>query len=136
MAKTNVPVWTQGGRTVTAVVTAAKTTYNDATNVVKLGDAGPEGSLLKLLSAMPRATATASNLQLYRSKNAGVTLELIDSALMAAHTVATTTAIPKTKFADIADTTPIRLEAGESLYVASSVALAGGIMFNGQVEDF
>lgn len=136
MAKIHEPVWTQGGRTVYAIATAAKTTYNDATGAVKLCDAGVEGSLLKLLHALPRATVTASMLQLYRSNDNGTTLELIDSALMAAHTVAVTTAIAKTKFADIADTTPVRLANGESLWIASAVALAGGIAFTGQLEDF
>lgn len=131
------PVFAQAGRTVTAVATAAKTTYNDAANAVLLCTAhATAGSLLKALSAMPRATlATASKLQLYISFDGGTTLWLISSALMAAHTVAATTATPITAFADITEDTPIRLPAGSSLYVATAVALAGGIVFAGQVED-
>lgn len=136
MAVTHDPVYTQGGRTVTAIATAAKTTYNDAANAVKLCDAGANGSFLKELTAMPRATVTATMLQLYRSPDNGTTLELIDSALMAPHTVAVTTAIPKTSFSAIGDASPRRLAAGISLWVGAAVALAGGIVFAGQVEDF
>lgn len=135
MAVSHEPVFAQGGRTVTAIATAAKTTYNDATNAVKLCDAGTNGSLLKALSAMPRATVTATMLQLYRSPDNGVTLELIDSALMTAHTVAVTTAIPKTSFGSVSADTPIRLAAGVSLWVGAAVALAGGVVFTGQIED-
>ena len=130
------PVFAQGGRTVVAVATAAKTTYSDAAGAVKLCDAGANGSLLKALSAMPRATVTATMLQLYRSADNGTTLELIDSAQMTAHTVAVTTAIPKTVFGAISEDSPIRLAPGASLWVGAAVALAAGIVFAGQVEDF
>lgn len=130
------PVFAQAGRTVTAVATSAKTTYNDAANAVLLCTAhATAGSLLKALSAMPRATVTASKLQLYISYDGGTTLNLIDSEEMAAHTVAATTKTPKTKFADITEEKKVHLQAGSSLYVATAVALAGGIVFSGQVED-
>lgn len=130
------PVFAQAGRTVTAVATAAKITYNDAANAVLLCTAhATAGSLLKALSAMPRATVTASKLQLYISFDGGTTLWLISSALMEAHTIAATTATPITLFKDATEDTPIRLPAGSSLYVATAVALAGGIVFSGQVED-
>ena len=135
MAVTHDPVFAQNGRTVVAVATAAKPTYDDAANAVKLCDAGANGSLLKQLSAMPRATVTASKLHLYLSTDSGTTLHLIDSTLMAAHTVAATTATPVTSFGLISEDTPIRLPVGSSLYVATAVALAGGIVFSGQVED-
>jgi len=136
MALNHDPVFAAAGRTVTAVATAAKTTYNDAANAVLLCTAhATAGSLLKALSAMPRATVTASKLQLYISFDGGTTLWLISSAVMAAHTVAATTSTPITFFSDITEDTPIRLPAGSSLYVATAVALAGGIVFNGQVED-
>lgn len=135
MAVTHKPVFAQSRRTVSAVATAAKNTHNDAANAVKLCDAGPNGSLLRLLSAIPRATVTATGLQLYRSPDDGVTLILTDSALMAAHTVAATTAIPKTKFADITEETSVGFAAGETLWFGIGTALAAGIVVNGQVED-
>lgn len=130
------PVFAQAGRTVTAVATAAKTTYNDAANAVLLCTAhATAGSLLKALSVMPRATVTASKLQLYISFDSGVTLWLISSALMAAHTLDAVTATSITTFGDISEGTPIRLPAGSSLYVGISVGLAAGVVFAGQLED-
>lgn len=126
------PVFAQTGRTVNAVATAAKTTYADAANAVLLCDAGANGSLLKALSAMPLATVTASKLMLFVSHDAGTTLHLIDSILMTAHTVAVTTATQVTTFTGFSE---IRLAAGDKLYVASGVALAAGIVFQGQIED-
>jgi hypothetical protein len=55
---------------------------------------------------------------------------------MAAHTVAATTAIPETAFGNISDSNPLRLEAGDSLYVGSQVALAAGIVFAAQWMDY
>jgi hypothetical protein len=70
------------------------------------------------------------------SKDSGTTQRLIDSELMAAFTVATTTAIPETTFALYTETTPLRLEAGDRLYVGSQVALAGGIVFRAEFTNF
>ncbi len=135
MAVSNKPVFAQGGRTVTAVVTAAKTTYADNVNAVKLCDAGANGSMLKGLHGIPRATVTASQLMLFRSPDNGTTLLLVDSALMAAHTVAATTKIPKTYFDKPTEDTPLRLAPGDSLWVATGVARTEGIVISGDVED-
>lgn len=133
MAVSHEPVFAQAGRTVCATATAAKTTYNDITNAVLLCTGETNGSILKSLSAMPLATVTASKLMLLHSDAAGTVVTLVDSVLMAAHTVAVTTATPVTVFAGFSE---LRLKAGDKLYVASGVALAGGIAFAGQVEDF
>ncbi len=136
MAVSHEPVFAQGGRTVCATATAAKTTYNDAANAVKLCDAGTNGSLLKALSAMPLATVTASKLMLFVSPDNGVTMYLVSSALMAAHTLAVTTATATTYFTDFSEGSPLRLPSSWSAWIASGVALAGGIVFTGQVEYF
>jgi hypothetical protein len=81
-AQQNKMVFTQTLKTAQAVCTAAKTTYNDTTNAVLLLTAGADGALLKKLTAMPRATVAATQLQLYISKDGGTTLQLIDAALM------------------------------------------------------
>lgn len=137
MAKTFTAPFAQTPKTASAVCTGAATITNDApTNTVELITAGADGALVTKLTAIPRATVTATGLYLYISKDAGTTKRLVDSELMAAHTVATTTAIPETKFANISETTPIRLEAGDKLYVGAAVALAGGIVFNVEYMDF
>lgn len=128
-------VTTQTVNTAQAVCTAAKTTYGDATNAVLLFTAGANGSLVKRISALARATVSATQLQLYKSAD-GITLQLVDVALMPAYTMAATTAQSKATFPDYTATDPLRLEAGERLYVGIGVALAGGVVFSAEGEDF
>lgn len=137
MANTFTAPFAQTPKNVTAVATAAATVTTDApTNTVVLLTAGVNGAILTRLSAIPRATVTASSLVLFTSSDNGTTKRLIDSALMAAQTVATTTAITATTFATYTETTPLRLQAGEQLYVGSQVALASGIVFKAEYTDF
>jgi hypothetical protein len=137
MAKTFTAPFAQTPKTATAVVTGAAAITNDTpTNTVLLFTAGSDGAILTRLSAIPRATVTASSLVLFISNDTGTTKRLIDSELMAAHTVATTTAIPETAFANFSETAPLRLAAGDQLYVGSQVALAGGIIFRAEYTDF
>lgn len=136
MAKTFTAPFAQTPKTATAVATAAATLTDTPSNTVLLATAGADGAILTRLSAIPRATVTASSLVLFISKDNGSTQRLIDSELMAAHTVAVTTAIPETVFAGYSESSPLRLEAGDRLYVGSQVALAGGIVFRAEYTDF
>lgn len=125
----------QALKTKNAVCTAAKTTYNDATNAVQLLVANvTNGSILYGLKAIPRATVTATQLQLFRSPDGGVTLYMINTSGMAAYTMAQTTQAAQTDFG-YTETNPLRLAAGDSLYVGIGVALAGGVVFDAQFED-
>ena len=135
--KTFTAPFAQTPKTNTAVLTAASAITNDIpTNTVLLVTAGTDGSLLTSLSFLPRATVTATGLYLFLSKDNGVTQRLIDSELMAAYTMSATTAVPETKFANIAENSPIRLEAGDKLYVSMGVALAGGVVAKAEWTDF
>lgn len=138
MAKTFTAPFAQTPKTATAVATAAAGTITgDApTGLVLLLTAGADGGILTSLSAMPRATVTASSLLLYISNDSGTTKRLIDSALMAAFTVAATTAIARTNFTNYDESTPLRLAAGDQLYVGSQVALSSGIVFLAEYTDF
>lgn len=138
MAKTFTAPFAQTPKTATAVATAAVSGLGtDApTGTVLLGTAGADGAVVTRLMALPRATVTASSLVLLLSKDGGVTQRLIDSELMAAYTVAATTAIPETSFGNISDSAPLRLEAGDRLYVGSQVALASGIVFKAEWMDY
>lgn len=137
MAKTFTAPFAQTPKTATAVATGAATVGTDSpSNTVLLMTAGADGCIVTGLAAMPRATVTASSLLLYISKDSGTTQRLIDSELMSAHTVATTTAIPETVFSRISESAPLRLEAGDRLYVGSQVALASGIVFKAEYTDF
>jgi len=136
MANTFTAPFAQTPKTATAVVTGVATMTDTPANTVLLATAGTDGAILTRLTAIPRATVTASSLVLFISKDNGTTQRLIDSELMAAHTVAVTTAIPETVFATYSEAAPLRLEAGDRLYVGSQVALAGGIVFKAEFTNF
>ena len=138
MANTFTAPFAQIPKTAGAVATTAIAGIGtDApTNTVKLYTAGANGAILTKLTAMPRATVTASSLCLFLSKDQGTTKTLIDSELMAAYTLAATTAVPETVFGNISETSPIRLQALDELYIGSQVALASGIVFFGQATDY
>lgn len=137
MPKTFTRPFPQTQRTASAVCTAAGAITTDApTGTVLLYTAPAEGALITKLTAMPRATVTASSLHAYISKDSGTTQRMKTSALMAAYTQATTTQTPITSFSDVTETTPIRLEGGDRVYVQSEVALAGGIVFSAEISEF
>jgi hypothetical protein len=136
MALTHVAPFAQSGKTAQAVVTTAVTGLDGTSpaNTVELLEAGEDGALLTRLTAIPRATVTASSLLLWIEKDGSTDKYLKDSVLMAPHTVETTTAIPVTTFSRYTEDTPLRLEAGDKLYVGTAVT--GNIAFNGNYTDF
>ena len=139
MANTFTAPFIQAQKTGSAIAVAAAGSLgtNTPTGLVALGAVtGVNGGLVTKITAMPRATVTAASLLLYSTKDAGATFQLIDSELMAAYTLATTTAIPETTFGNVSAATPLRLQAGEQLYVGSQVALAAGIQFRSEGGDY
>lgn len=138
MAKTFTAPFAQTYKTNAAAVTAALTGIGTSavTGAVLLTTAGANGALVTKITAIPRATVTAASLVLFLVKaSATAVYNLIDSELMAAYTLAATTAIPETAFGNITPTSPLRLEAGDMLYVGSQVALAAGIVFYAEQAD-
>lgn len=138
MAKTNTAPFAQTPKTATAVCTtaAASTNTDTPTNTQLLVTAGADGAIVTRIWAVPRNTVTATRLDLYLSNDGGTTKRLIDSELMSAWTVATTTAIPETTFSSYTETTPLRLAATDRLYVAAAVTLADGIVFRAEYTDY
>lgn len=136
MAKVFEAPFTQAAATSSCVCTAAKTSYSDAVNAVLLFTAGAEGARMTRVSAVPRATVTATQLQLYLSYDGGATLHLFDSELLAAYTMAQTTKVPVTDLPRASTTTPLRLPATARLYAGIGVAVAGGIEFHAEAENF
>lgn len=126
----------QGVKTAYQVCTTANTDLDDApsANVLLLLTAGANGSIVYGLTATPRATVTATQLQLYLSQDSGTTQRLFKSVLMAAYTLANTTAVPSTDFG-YSETAPLRLGPNERLYVGIAVTLAAGVVFHAQYED-
>jgi hypothetical protein len=148
MAKTFTAPFAQTPQTASAAATTAVSLTTNGveqsatvTNSVLLLTAGADGSILTSLSAMPRATVTATALWIWSSIDGGTTKNLIASALMAAYTLAATTENARTVFkhADgtvISESAPLRLAASEKLYIGIGVNLASGIMFNARYSDF
>lgn len=138
MAKTFTAPFAQTPKTITAVSTLACVigSADAPTNTTLLCTAGAEGALVTRVVSIPRATVTATAMYLFISKDSGTTQRLIDSELIGAYTLAATTAIPETVFTNITETTPIRLEAGDRLYIGAGVALAAGIVTRCESTDF
>jgi hypothetical protein len=108
-----------------AVATTANTTYTDTpTNSVQLLGAQTNGARMQKVTALARATVSATELQLYVSADGGTTKKFIGSKLMAAYTVAATTAQTVIDFG-YTDAAPLILSSAESLWVAISVTNTG-----------
>lgn len=139
MAKQFTSPFAQTPKTLAAVATVALggLTTNTVTGAILLATAGAEGAIVSKLTAILRDTVTASSLMLFLVKSATPTIYLpVDSELMAAYTAAVTTATPETAFTNISPDSPMRLEAGDKLYVGSKVALASGIVFYAEWMDY
>lgn len=138
MAKTFTAPFAQTPKTTTAVSTLAAVigSADAPTNTTLLCTAGADGALVTRVSSIPRGTVTATAMYLFISKDSGTTQRLIDSELIGAYTLAATTLIPETLFANITETAIIRLEAGDTLYIGAAVALADGIVTRCESTDF
>jgi len=139
MAKIFTAPFAQTPKTLAAVVTAALGGIGTATitGAALVATAGADGALVTKLTAIPRATVTASSLVLFLVKSsAPAVYHLIDSELMGAYTLSATAAIPETGFVNISESSPLRLEAGDMLYVGSQVALAAGIVFKAEWMNY
>ena len=109
----------------TAVATTANTTYTDTpTNTVQLLAAQTNGARIQKLTALARATVTATELQLYVSSDGGTTKRFIGSKLMGAYTVAGTTGQTVIDFG-YTDALPFILSSTESVWVAIGVSNTG-----------
>lgn len=117
-----------------AACTTANTTYTTSpTNTVALVTAGANGARVTRIGATPLATVTATQLQLFRSRDAGTTKYFFDSALMAAYTMAQTTEASTTDFG-YSDSNPLILAANEVIYAA--IGVTGSVTFNAEYSDY
>ena len=92
--------------------------------LAQLARTSANGARITRLTALARATNTATELQLYVSNDGGTTKRLIRSILMAAYTVAQTTKQTEADFG-FSDTSPLILQAGEQLWLATGVTNTG-----------
>jgi hypothetical protein len=85
-----------------------------------------KGARITKITALARATNTATELQLFTSMDSGTTKKFIDSCLAAAYTVAQTTKQTKATFG-YSEADPLILVAGESLYACIGVTNTGWV---------
>ena len=125
----------QTPQTSNAACTTANTTYTtNPTNTVLLVTAGANGARLTRIGAIPLETlASAVQLQLFRSRDAGTTKLFFESAVAAAFTMADTTEVPTTDFG-YSDDNPLILAPNERIYAAVRVTKA--IIFNAEWADY
>lgn len=137
MANTFTAPFAQTPKTGVAINTAVSAvTGSTPANTVLICTAGANGALVTGISAIPRASAAATGLYLFLSKDSGSSKIVIDSELLAAITISAAVAADDTPFARISETTPLRLEAADRLYVGIGVALSAGITFKAEWTDF
>lgn len=138
MAKTFTAPFAQTAKTATAVVTVAagNMTTDAPTGLSLLMTAGDDGSIVTRLWAIPRGGVVANSLLLYLQSAGDTAIRLIDSESMAAYTASTSTAIPETPFGNYSETTPIRLGAGDKLYVGMQTAAAAGVTFRTEWSNY
>lgn len=123
-------------RSATSVASLANTVLTDSpTGTVKLAGAGPNGARLVKLAVTPRGTVTATQVQLFRSSDGGVTKRLVRTAVIPAFTLSNTALIATTDLG-YSDDGPMILGANEELYGAISVALAAGVVFEAEWADY
>lgn len=117
-----------------AACTTANTTYTTSpTNTLVLVTAGANGARVTRIGAIPIANVAATQCQLFRSRDAGVTKHFFDSAAMALYTFATGTEAPTTDFG-YSDDNPLILLAAERIYAA--IAVSNAITFNAEWADY
>jgi hypothetical protein len=143
MAKTLDPFYSIALGNFAARATAAKTTFTDATNAVRVKVGGtdwevpPEGAILNRaqVRCLGAGSIPATACYLFTSSDDGTTLSLKSAATFAAQTVSTAAASATVDLLASFDE-PIQLSAGEWVYVAIGVALAAGFQFEGSFEAF
>jgi hypothetical protein len=92
--------------------------------LAQLARTSANGARITRLTALARATNTATELQLYVSNDGGTTKRLIRSILMAAYTVAQTTGQTAVDMG-YSDSAPLILGASDTLYVGIGVTNTG-----------
>ncbi len=135
MAKNPEAPFAQTPKRIYARVTAAHTSLNDKTDDCVLAyTAGSDGAVITRLVFIPTETnAGAGVAYAYRAASAGGTVDMLAMKAVASVTVSTTAAGGTVDMGP-SETVPWRMEAGECLYVAHSLAKTG--TFVGDAMDY
>jgi hypothetical protein len=123
------PNWPLKPVSYAATLSAGKTSYTDAANLVTLVAADNDHPrAFGFIYGIPQGAINAGKLMLFF--NAGGTITLVDEQLNVAQTPNTTTLAVPIIFPRWTNDNPLYLPEGVSLGIASSVAQAGGIVCN------
>ena len=139
MAKTFTAPFSQTPQTAFAVTTQATSNEQSTSpsNVIELLTAGSDGCLVTSITFMPRSgNISVSNIMLWASSDSGSNKYLIDSAVAAAQSIYTYQAITRGSFETISEANPLRLAAGDKLYVGNKIAHSNGLIFFAEYMDF
>ena len=147
MSKTNVAVFAQDPKTAAVVMTGAVAltgagSIADTANAVNgtslLLTAGTEGAIVTRLNFMPRGTITATIAYLFlrRASDPAASRIFVDQVSLPAVTVSTTAAATKSVSTLATEVSPLRLGAGDELYVGMSVAASVGVAAYAEFTDF
>lgn len=145
--KTNTAVFAQNPKTATAVMAAAVAltgagSISDSANAVNgttlLMTAGPEGAIVTRLHFVPRGTITPSVAYLFlrRASQPASERVLIDQVSLTAMTVSTSSAASKAASTLATEVSPLRLGAGDELYIGMSLTVALGVSAYAEFTDF
>lgn len=147
MPKTNTAVFAQNPKTATVVMTAAVAltgagsiadTASAVSGTSLLMTAGAEGAIVTRLQYLPRGTisATVAYLFVRRAGQPASERVLIDQVSLPAVTISTTAAATKSVSTLATEVSPLRLGAGDELYVGMSVAASVGVAAYAEFTDF
>lgn len=116
-----------------ATSASAHTLLNGTTNLVLLLTAGSTGAVVTRVDAKPLATIAACPAYLYRSTDAGSTVQLLRAKTVAAGTVSTSLAPVEQDFG-YSESAPLRMQASERLYVGHATTVNLG--WSAEATDF
>lgn len=107
-------------------------------NTVLLGSGGMDGQVITSLTAVPRATSTATMAAIFlrKSGDAAGIRRLVKAVTLPAQTISATTGITETDFGLATEANPFRLGAGDELYIGLGTTQTGGIVFNARAMGF
>lgn len=136
MATANNIITPQSVKAGSAILTAAKTTYNDTTNAVLIATAdATNGGVVYGITAVARGVlATTTKVMLFRV-DASNNVYYIKAVLVSAYTTDAATTVPTVADFGYTETAPLRLNAGDKLYVGAYAAAANGISVDCQYEN-
>ena len=136
MAKTFTAAFAQTPKTSSVVSTVASTGIDTlAPTGVLLCTAGAEGAIVTSLKAIPRSTCASTRLYLWRATTGSSDKYMLGSTSIGAYTTSNADAPSQADFGFTEDL-PLRLAAGDSLYVGIAINTTDGIVFNVQYTDF